>query len=80
MDAETAIQMLSSLPDVKSVIKLDIPHENLFSLRVESLGNKDIREDISRSAVNAGFGLLELSTIDMSLEDIFIQLVTEEDG
>lgn len=48
------------------------------SIEVESPPGKDIRPIIARSVVNAGFELLELKTIDLSLEDIFIQLTREE--
>jgi ABC-2 type transport system ATP-binding protein len=78
-DAEEVTSFLSSQPDVKSVVKIDSAEEGVISLRLESEGNKDIREDIAKKIVNGGFGLLGLSTIDMSLEDIFVQLVTEEE-
>jgi ABC-2 type transport system ATP-binding protein len=45
---------------------------------LESSEDTDIREDISRSIIERGFGLLSMNSIDMSLEDIFVQLVTEE--
>ena len=48
------------------------------SLVVESLPGKDIRPMIARNVIKAGFDLLELKNIDLSLEDIFIQLTREE--
>lgn len=38
----------------------------------------DIRRDISAGVVKNGWGLLELRPVEMSLEDIFIKLVTKE--
>ena len=34
----------------------------------------DVREELSRAVVNGGFGLLELRTAGMSLEDVFLRL------
>ena len=48
------------------------------SFEVESPPGKDIRPIIARNIVNAGYDLLELKTIDLSLEDIFIQLTRDE--
>jgi ABC-2 type transport system ATP-binding protein len=48
------------------------------SFEVESPPGKDIRPIIARNIVNAGFDLIELKTIDLSLEDIFIQLTRDE--
>jgi ABC-2 type transport system ATP-binding protein len=48
------------------------------AFRVDSRDRTDIRRELARAVVERGWGLLELRTIDMSLEDIFLQLVTEE--
>jgi len=40
----------------------------------------DLRKDISKKIVNAGFNLLEQSKVTMSLEDIFIRLTTGNEG
>jgi gliding motility-associated transport system ATP-binding protein len=48
------------------------------AVKVDSAPGKDIRPLIARDVVKAGFDLLELRSIDLSLEDIFIQLTREE--
>jgi ABC-2 type transport system ATP-binding protein len=48
------------------------------AIEVESSPGNDIRPLIARSVIKAGFDLLELKSIDLSLEDIFIQLTREE--
>ena len=48
------------------------------ALEVESAPGKDIRPVIARNVIKAGFDLVELKSIDLSLEDIFIQLTREE--
>jgi gliding motility-associated transport system ATP-binding protein len=47
-------------------------------LVVEAVLGKDVREEVARTVVGAGAGLLELRPIAMSLEDVFLKLVTEE--
>ena len=40
--------------------------------------NHDVRRDVARAVVDRGWGLLELRPTRMSLEEIFLQLTTEE--
>jgi ABC-2 type transport system ATP-binding protein len=77
--AESALRLISGLADVTSAVRIDASPENLVTVRVESDSNIDIREQVSRRVIESGFGLLGMNTIDMSLEDIFVQLVTEEE-
>jgi hypothetical protein len=46
---------------------------------VESRDDRDNRENLSRVLVDKGFGLLGLAAIDMSLEEIFVEIVTREE-
>jgi len=41
-------------------------------------GDNDVRPELAALAVNAGWGLVELRAISMSLEDIFLKLTTDE--
>lgn len=75
-DAGAAAKRIEALPDVGSVQRLDSDRGN--RLRVEARDNVDIREDVSRAVVDGGFGLLGLHSLDLSLEDVFVQLVTKE--
>jgi ABC-2 type transport system ATP-binding protein len=49
-------------------------------LQVESETGRDIRIDVARTVVNNGWGLLELHSENMSLEDIFIKLTTADEA
>jgi len=40
--------------------------------------DRDIRQFLAKMVVDAGFGLLELKSYQLSLEDIFLQLTTKE--
>jgi len=41
---------------------------------------RDVRPEIAQAIVQSGWGLLELRSRDASLEDVFLQLTTEEQG
>jgi ABC-2 type transport system ATP-binding protein len=48
-------------------------------IQIESETGRDMRVEVARTLVNNGWGLLELRSETMSLEDIFIKLTTAED-
>jgi len=47
---------------------------------VESEPDVDVRRELARAVVTRGWGLLELRPVRMSLEDVFLQVTTEETG
>lgn len=63
---------------------VDITHESGpdgNTERVYTITTKpgtDVRDTVARTIVNRGFGLRELRPLDMSLEDIYLRLTTEE--
>jgi ABC-2 type transport system ATP-binding protein len=48
------------------------------AIEFETYPEKDVRPDVARAVVNAGFDLLELHPIGYSLEDIFLKLTRDE--
>jgi len=48
------------------------------AFEVESEQGRDIRRDVAREIVTRGWGLLELRPMRMSLEEVFLQVTTEE--
>ena len=46
---------------------------------VEAGNGRDLRPELARLLVQQGFGLLELKTQEFTLEDVFLNLVTEEE-
>jgi ABC-2 type transport system ATP-binding protein len=48
------------------------------AFEVESEHGTDVRREIARTVVTKGWGLLELRPMRMSLEEIFLQLTTDE--
>ena len=45
---------------------------------LESRPDTDLRGEVARRLVEEGYPLLEIFSEELSLEDIFLQLVTEE--
>ena len=72
-----AAPILSVVPGVIRVATAD-QRGTLAGYEVESERGRDIRRELARSIVNRGWGLLELRPMRMSLEEIFLQVTTEE--
>ena len=68
---------LSSLPGVTRVAAVE-PRGVAGGFEVESEHGQDIRRELARTIVTHGWGLLELRPMRMSLEEIFLQLTTDE--
>ncbi len=49
-----------------------------MELIVEAGAELDIRSSLARAVLDKGWDLLELAALQVSLEDVFIDLVTEE--
>ena len=65
-----------SIGEIKAIGRTSLIQDG--TLEIECPPGKDIRPEIARQVVTAGFDLLELRSVDLSLEDIFIQLTREE--
>ncbi|MFZ5867864.1 MAG: ABC transporter ATP-binding protein [Thermodesulfobacteriota bacterium] len=74
------MSFLSSLEGVTSVHPPSrLPeHNGVVGAAIESKHGTDLRALVARSIVEKGWDLLELKALDVSLEDVFIDLVTEE--
>ena len=72
-----AAPALQALPGVTRVVLAD-RRDGAQGFEVESTRGTDIRREIARAVVNSGWGLLELRPMRMSLEEIFLQVTTEE--
>jgi ABC-2 type transport system ATP-binding protein len=68
---------LETIPGVTRVVASD-GRGPAGSYEVESVRGTDVRRDIARTVVTRGWGLLELRPMRMSLEEIFLQVTTDE--
>jgi ABC-2 type transport system ATP-binding protein len=78
-DREAVTRRIASIPGVRAVTCVESLENGSHRFRVEADDKQDVREPVSRAVVGEGFGLLGLNTIDMSLEEVFVQLVTKEE-
>ena len=79
LDAEGADAgaTLATIPGVTRVVAADT-RGTVAGFEVESDRGTDVRRELARIVVNRGWGLLELRPMRMSLEEIFLQVTTEE--
>jgi len=75
-----ALARLRAVPGVAAVSDGTQPGDHTGRYVVEMEQGQDARDAIVQSIVSAGWSLLEMHTLRLSLEDIFIRLVTEEQG
>jgi ABC-2 type transport system ATP-binding protein len=71
----SAIMQIDGVSDVK-IEPADL--SDRLAVTVESQADGDIRSAIAKCVVGQGFDLYEMRAVRLSLEDIFLQLTTEE--
>jgi len=70
-------EVLATVPGVTRVGPADMrPGSGIFE--VQSERGRDVRREIAREVVTRGWGLLELRPMRISLEEVFLQVTTEE--
>ncbi|MCS7223162.1 MAG: ABC transporter ATP-binding protein [Armatimonadetes bacterium] len=67
---------LSALKNLDGVLSVERRDDNLFA--IEAPTDQDLRPQIAEAVVKRGWGLLELRSEELTLEEIFINLVTKE--
>ncbi|MEH1924594.1 ABC transporter ATP-binding protein [Nostoc sp.] len=80
--AKQVLQKVAGVSLIESIPTAGIhghqSQENRAYLRVISQPGKEPGKDIATTLVRAGFGLHELRRVNATLEDVFLQLTTEE--
>jgi ABC-2 type transport system ATP-binding protein len=69
-----------TLPNVKTVESLGSRESGTIDIYLEGRTGKDIRETLFRAMAAKDLPILMMRSVDYSLEDIFIQLTTDEKG
>ncbi len=72
-DTDGLSELFTQLPGFTNLI-----NKGEGEYEIESAPGQDPRPDIARSLVNAGFELLEMKSIGLNLEEIFLQLTRDE--
>ena len=70
-EIRTMLQGLDDVLDVSSE-----PGEGIYL--VTSAPGQDVRDALTKQVVDGGYSLRELRPLDMTLEDIFLSLTSEE--
>jgi ABC-2 type transport system ATP-binding protein len=73
------LSKLKAMPSVVTVRKVE-ESDSHHRLEIEGELKKDIRNDLARMIVQNGWGLYELRSATMTLEDIFLKLTTAEEA
>ena len=73
-------EVLKALAVRPGVLKAEGPDDGQGRYVVEMDKDQDIRADLARSIIEKGWGLLEMHSQELSLEEVFVQLITEEPG
>ena len=70
-------EVLGMIGQLEGVLEVEISGEE-GAYVVTSAPGADVRDDLTRKVVESGFSLRELRPLDMTLEDIFLSLTSEE--
>ena len=73
-------RLLHDVPGVKSVETLGVKEAGSMDYLVESDTKTDVRRPLVNGVLAAGYSLLMLKPMDVTLEDIFLQLTSEDKG
>src|SRR5262249_50296407 len=73
------LSKLKAMPGVVTVQKVG-ESDSLHRLEIEGQLKKDIRSEVARTIVQNGWGLYELRSATMTLEDIFLKLTTADEA
>ena len=76
-------EIVKTLKGIDSVIYVEAltqKEEGAFDYLVESQPNVDIRKMMFNELAKKGYPIIGLRSMDMSLEDVFVQLITNEAG
>jgi ABC-2 type transport system ATP-binding protein len=76
--AAEVVRALGAVPGVQTVKQDSVDTAAVVTCIVESEKDRDVRKDIAAAVVQRQWGLLELRPVDVTLEDVFVRLVTEE--
>ncbi len=77
-DTGRVAELLNALPHVRRVA-VEEPQNGLSSVLVEADGQAEIRHEVARQVIREGLDLYELKVRSVSLEEVFVELTTEEE-
>lgn len=79
-DEKKIVSSIESLTGVSNVNLKEAKNGLRFVFVIDSDKEKDIRKELAAKLIKDGFGLYSLSAMELSLEDIFVKLVSEKEA
>jgi ABC-2 type transport system ATP-binding protein len=79
-DREGAEKVLNGLEGVKEVVFNGLKEESALEFRVTPESRSDLRPSIAKALVEAGYGVIGLRFAEMTLEEIFLDLIAKEEA
>jgi ABC-2 type transport system ATP-binding protein len=76
--ATDVVRALGAVSGVQTVKEEGSGPGHVVTCVIESKKDRDVRKDVAAAVVRQNWGLLELRPVDLTLEDVFVRLVTEE--
>jgi ABC-2 type transport system ATP-binding protein len=76
--ATDVVRSLGAISGVQTVKEDGSGPGQVVTCVIESKKDRDVRKDVAAAVVHQNWGLLELRPVDLTLEDVFVRLVTEE--
>jgi ABC-2 type transport system ATP-binding protein len=76
--ATDVVRALGAVAGVQTVKENGGAPGKVATCIIESKKDRDVRKDVAAAVVHQNWGLLELRPVDLTLEDVFVRLVTEE--
>jgi ABC-2 type transport system ATP-binding protein len=76
--ATDVVRALGAVAGVQTVKEDGSALGKVVTCIIESKKDRDVRKDVAAAVVRQNWGLLELRPVDLTLEDVFVRLVTEE--
>lgn len=73
-----ASELVPQIQKISGIVSVSAQGDN--SLEFETTPGIDARPEVARYVIQSGFDLLELHAVNLSLEDIFLQLTRDEPG
>ena len=77
-DERTALDVLETIKGIKQVKSMGRKEKNSIDFLVETLPDVDVRPEIFRAMAESNLPILSMQTVDLSLEDIFIEVTENE--
>ena len=76
-DKNIVTECLSDIENIEQIDEEDNENDELYSYTIKADCKKDIREQIFKKMVENSISILELHTVEKSLEDVFLELTQE---